>query len=89
MIDVACPTDRKVGIKEEEKLEKYHDLAREIGKSWNVKVKVIPVVIAALGTVPRQLKNMMKEMGIPIKDAQIQMTVLFGTARIIRKVLEI
>ena len=32
MIDVACPADEKIEIKEKEKIEKYRDLAREISK---------------------------------------------------------
>ena len=34
-IDVACPADRKVEIKKEEKIEKHQNLARETGKLWN------------------------------------------------------
>ena len=50
---------------------------------------MIPVVIGALGTVPTMLESRIKEIGISIKTAQIQKTVLLGTARILRKVLEI
>ena len=88
-IDVACPADRKVVEKEEEKIEKYRDLAREVAKLWNVRVKIIPVVIGALGTIPNDLEERINEMGISLKTAQIQMSVLLGTARILRKVLEI
>ena len=75
--------------KEEEKIEKYRDLAREVAKLWNVRVKIIPVVIGALGTIPNDLEERINEMGISLKTAQIQMSVLLGTARILRKVLEI
>ena len=37
----------------------------------------------------KQLKDRMKEMGIPIKIAPTQMTELLETARIIGKILEI
>ena len=47
------------------------------------------IVIGALGTVPTMLESRIKEIGISIKTAQIQKTVLLGTARILRKVLEI
>ena len=30
----------------------YQDLAREVWKMWDVKAKVIPVVMGALGSVP-------------------------------------
>ena len=75
--------------KEEEKIEKYIDLAREVAKLWNVRAKIIPVVIAALGTISNDLEERINEMGLSLKTAQIQMSVLLGTARILRKVLEI
>ena len=65
------------------------DLAREVAKLWNVRVKIIPVVIAALGTISNDLEERINEMGLSLKTAQIQMSVLLGTARILRKVLEI
>ena len=89
MIDIACPGDSKVAEKEDEKIDKYRDLARKVSKLWNVKVSIIPVVIGALGTVPTLLESRIKEIGISITTAQIQKTVLLGTARIVRKVLEI
>ena len=46
-IDVTCPVHKKVEITEEEKIKKYQDLAREIGKLWNLKVIVTPVVTKA------------------------------------------
>ena len=35
------------------KRDKYIDLARELKKLWNMKVTVIPIVIGALGTIPK------------------------------------
>ena len=89
LIDVACPADRKVVEKEEENIEKYRDLAREVATLWNVRVKIILVVIGALGTIPNDLEEMINEMGIYLKTAQFQMSVSLGTARIPRKILEI
>ena len=40
-----------------EKIEKYQDLARELRILWNMKVKVIPIIIGTLGTTPRQVKK--------------------------------
>ena len=37
--------------KETEKIKKYGDQRREIQKLWNIKAKVIPILIGALGTV--------------------------------------
>ena len=41
--------------KEKEKIDKYRDLARELRKLWKVKTRVVPIVIGALGTIPKGL----------------------------------
>jgi hypothetical protein len=51
LTDVAILGDRNVIKKEAEKILKYKDLAREMQRVWNVKVKVIPVIIGATGTI--------------------------------------
>ena len=52
IIDFAIPYDSRVNAKEMEKTEKYQDLAREVEKLWDIRTKVIPIVIGALGTTP-------------------------------------
>ena len=54
---VAVPVDHSVKIKKSEKLNKYMDLASELKRLWNMKVTVIPIVVGALGTVPKGLEN--------------------------------
>jgi hypothetical protein len=44
-IDVAVGGDRNVVKRETEKILKYEDLTVEIQCMWNVKAKVIPVII--------------------------------------------
>ena len=56
---------------------------------WNVKVKIIPLVVGSLGAIPKQFGNRLKQIGITAVTAQVQKTVLLGTTRILRKVLEI
>ena len=51
LIDVANSEDRNVIKKEAEKILKYKDLIIEIQSMWNVKPKVIPVIIGATGTI--------------------------------------
>jgi len=89
IIDFAVPGDSRIEDKEKEKVEKYQDLARELQKIWNVRVKVIPLVVGSLGAIPRQFGNRLKDIGITAEIGQVQKTVLLGTARILRKVLEI
>ena len=89
IIDVAIPGDARVPQKEVEKVEKYNDLRRELQRLWKVKTKVVPIVIGALGTVTKRLNGYLTEIGVSTKIQLIQKSTLLGTARILRKVLEI
>ena len=88
IIDFAVPEDSDIEEKEKHKIEKYRDLERELQKIWNVKVKIIPLVAGSLGAILKQFGNRLKQIGITAGTAQAQKTVLVGTARILRKVLE-
>ena len=37
IIDIAVPAHKRIGEKENEKVEKYHDLRREIARMWNTR----------------------------------------------------
>ena len=52
-------------------------------------MKIIPLVVGSLGAIPKQLGNRLNQIGITAGTAKVQKTVLLGTARILRKVLEI
>ena len=54
-MDIASPWDHIVYEKEGEKIEKYQDLKREIGKLWGIRQQeVVPVVVGALGAVRKK-----------------------------------
>ena len=52
---VAISGDRNVITKEAKKILKYKYLITEIQRTWNVKAKVIPVIIGATGTILKSL----------------------------------
>ena len=87
IIDFAVPGDSRIE-EEKDKIEKWQDLGRELQKIWNVKVKIIPLVVGSLGAIPKQFGNRLKQIGITVGTAHFQKTVLLATARILRKVLE-
>ena len=64
-------------------------MGRELKKIWNVKVKIIPLALLSLGAIPKQFCNRLKQIGNTAGAAQVQKTVLPGTARILREILEI
>ena len=50
LTDIAVPGDKRVEMKEQEKIENYNELKREIKKIWNMyEVGVVPIVVGALG----------------------------------------
>ena len=53
IVDFALPADHRVKLKECEKRDKYHDLARELKKPRNMKVTIILIVTGAVGRVTK------------------------------------
>jgi hypothetical protein len=51
VIDVAVPSDANIKGKETEKITKYQYLKIELQRIWNVKARVVPVVVGALVTI--------------------------------------
>ena len=88
LIDFAVPFDSRVLMKENEKIEKYQDLAREIRKLWNTKVDIIPIVVGSLGTVSKRFQCWLEKIGMKVNIKDVQKTALLKSARILRKVLE-
>ena len=54
IIDFEVPVDSRIEEQEKEKTEKYQDLRRELQKIWNVRVKIMSLLVGFLGTLPKQ-----------------------------------
>ena len=90
IVDITVPADTRIAEKELEKVEKYQDLKREIKRLWELRcAKVVPVVIGALGSVTKDLECWIEKMDLVPEVGVLQKTALLGTARILRKVLEL
>ena len=88
LIDVAVPWDSRVATKEQEKINKYQDLKIELKRIWHKeKVEVIPIVIGALGAIPKNLKRNLESIGVDLPIGLLQKSVLLGTSNILRRVL--
>ena len=87
LIDVAISGDRNVIKKEAEKVLKYKDLTIEIQRMWNVKAKVIPVIIGATGTISKSFRKYVSNIPGNHEVKELQKTTILGTAHILRKVL--
>jgi len=86
LIDVAISGDRYVIKKETEKILKYKDLTIEIQLMWNVKTKVIPVIIGAIGTISKSFREYVSNIPGKHEVKELQKTAILGTAHILRKV---
>ena len=88
-VDLADPVDHLIKLKESEKIDMYLDIVRQQKKKlWDIKVTVIPIVIGALGTVTKDLLQVLEDSEIRERMETIQPTAFFISAIILRRVLE-
>ena len=87
LIDVAISGDRNMIKKETEKILNYKDLTIEIQRMWNVKTKVIPVIIGATGTISKTFRKYVSNIPGNHEVEELQKTAILGTAHVLRKVL--
>ena len=87
--DIAVPADVRLEEKEKEKVEKYQNLKKDTRRLWKLRnVEIVPVVIGALGSIFASFDRWMGKLGIKCNVGVMQKSALLGTARILRKVLE-
>jgi hypothetical protein len=87
LIYVAIPGDRNVIKKEAEKILKYKVLTIEMQRMWNVKTRVIPVIIGATGTISKSSRKYVSNIPGNRDVKELEKTVILRTAHILRKVL--
>ena len=89
LIDVAIPGDSRLEQKENEKVTSYHDLTVELQSLWKKKATIVPIVVGALGAIPKDLKGNLEKIGVnKIAADQLQKEALLGTGQILRKYLQ-
>ena len=68
IIDFAVSGGSRIEEKGKEKIKKYQGLRKELQKTWNVRVKLIPLVVGSSGCIPKQFGNRLKETGITAQN---------------------
>ena len=87
VIDIACPNDINVIVKEAEKISKYQPFCAELRKLWGVDCEVVPVVVGGLGVISKNLGDHLARIpGCP-KRYMCQKIAMLGSERILRSVL--
>ena len=89
IIDFAYPFDSRTEEREKDKVKGYNDLKRELKKIRDMPVKVIPVVLGALGTAPKKLRQRLSDIGMETRTVELQNTTILYSARILRNVLDV
>jgi hypothetical protein len=87
LIGVAISGDRNVIKKETEKILKYKDLTIEIQRMWNLKRRVISVIIGATGTISKSFRKYVSSIPGNHEVRELQKTAILSNAHILRKVL--
>ena len=89
IIDVAIPGDCRVREEKIEKIEKLQNLKKMLKRLWSLKkVEVVPAVVGALRCISKGFNGWMDTLGIKLDVEMVQKSVLLGTARILRKILD-
>ena len=88
LVDFSVPYDPNVARKEQEKIEKYKDLAAEVARMHKVSVEVVPIVVGSLGVVTKDLTRWLKKIGVDDDVGGLQTSAVIGTAAILRRVLK-
>ena len=81
IVDFGVPADYKVRLKENEKKkkrDKYLDLTWELQTLWNIKVTAMPIIIRALGKIPKLLFKGLGDFKITGQVDIIQTSALIG-----------
>ena len=88
VVEVSCPTDINIGNKIEEKMNNYAPLLRNMQIMYpEYRFKMLPIIVGALGYVPKCLQEAMEELGFDKKESTVhinkkQNIVTSGTVKI-------
>ena len=88
-MDFAVHADHRVKLTESEKGNELRGLVRKLEKKlWDMKVKVILIVIGTICIVTKRLVQVLEDLKIRGRVGTIQTKLSLRSARILRRVLE-
>ena len=69
------------------KILNYKDLTIEIQRMWNIKTRVIPVIIGTTGIISKSFRKYVSNIPGNHEVKELQKTAILGNPHILRKVL--
>ena len=73
--------------KQQQKIDNYADLKLEVSRMWDCSTVVVPIIIGALGSVPKKFHHHLAKLEIGNDITTFQKSAVLGTASILRKIL--
>ena len=73
--------------KNKKKRDEYQDLQIELRRLWDKPVEIVPIIIEALGTIPKPLKRNLDKSGADVAPGLLQKSEVLETAHIIERVM--
>ena len=73
-------TRKEQSRRSKKKRDKYQDLSIEPRRLWDKSVEIVPIIIGALGTIPKSLKRSLEELGADVAPGLLQKSVVLETA---------
>ena len=90
IVDICVPLDINVELRHTTKVDNYAPLVDQLQRLYpQYKYQMIPVIIGAMGTVPKTLRGNLTRVGVP-EDAikslieRVQRLALLGTLKIVK-----
>ena len=68
--------DTRVEKKEQDEVDKYQNLARELKRLWKANTNIVSIVVGALGTIPKGLEKNLKTAGTTVSIELFQKAAL-------------
>ena len=94
IIEIGVPFDTNVAVRQAEKRNKYMPLVSELRQMYpSFKYQIIPIIIGALGAVPKKLKERLlklniKENRIKTTTRKLQKAAMLGSVRVMENLHE-
>jgi hypothetical protein len=87
IIDFSVPWDGNIVFKEDNKIQRYYPLVCEMRRMYDADCIVVPLVVGALGALPKRLSKYLKQLDLEHTMFGLQHSALIGTHNILKKVL--
>ena len=66
IVNFDVPTNHWIKISQQNKIDNFQDLKRELQKLWNLKTSIVPIVIVGLRTILKSIEKHLNELNLEV-----------------------